>query len=231
MRTATVTWLALRELWISFRLIILLAAILAGGIAGALVPELTLDPALLAIGLAAAAVLLAGMSARTLSRERSRGTTAWLAVRGVPRWVVIWAWLAAFAIPIAVGGAGAALLGWLSSAVDLPSPVDPVSYAAVATSAVAGVVVVVALGFTLGAILRPLPAMLIAILLGAVMSGAGLLATNDAPILPTAGLGLLATLSTLDRPLADGVRSLGLASAAIAVLIVLAAAFLESADL
>ncbi len=73
--------------------------------------------------------------------------------------------------------------------------------------------------------------MLIAILLAAVMSGAGLLATNDPPILPTAGLGLLATLSTLDRPLADGVRSLGLASAAIAVLIVLAAAFLESADL
>jgi hypothetical protein len=231
MRTTTVTWLALRELWISFRLLLLLGAVLAGGIAGALLPELALDPSLLAIGLAAASVLLAGMSARTMARERGRGMMAWLAVRGVPRSVMVIAWLGAFAFPIVLGGAGAGVLGWLSSAVQLPPPIDPLSYGAIAASAVAGVVVVVTLGFVLGAILRPVPAALLAILLAAAIAAPGLLALSNPPWLPTAGFGLLVNLSALERPLADGLRTLGLAVAAIAVLIVLAGVFLEATDL
>jgi len=231
MRIATVTWLALRELWISFRLLVLLGAVLAGGIAGALLPEVTLDPELLAIGLAAASVLLGGMSARTLARERRRGTAAWLAVSGVPRATVVLAWLGAFSIPIIAGGAGAGLLGWLSSAVQLPPPIDPLSYAAIAASAVAGVLVVVTLGFALGAILPALPATVLAVVLAAAISASGLLTATNPPLLPTAGFGLLASPSALERPLADGLSALGLAAATTAVLIVLAAAFLESTDL
>ena len=45
MASFTLTRMAVRELWISFRLLLLLGAVLAGGIAGALLPELEIGRA------------------------------------------------------------------------------------------------------------------------------------------------------------------------------------------
>ncbi|HYN63299.1 MAG TPA: hypothetical protein VES36_01740, partial [Candidatus Limnocylindrales bacterium] len=96
-RFLTVAGLALRELWISFRLLVAVAALLLAALPTALLPHAPVEFAgtawaplrLFAIGLGAALALVAGLSAAALAGERRRGTIGWLVNRAVPRPIVL----------------------------------------------------------------------------------------------------------------------------------------------
>ena len=100
-----VTWLAVRELWISFRLVTIIALFLLAGAFVALLPGLgQRQPASwYAIGLAVASAAAGGLTAAILSLERKRGTAAWLASRAVPRVTLLVGWFIALLAAAAAG--------------------------------------------------------------------------------------------------------------------------------
>jgi len=114
--------MALRELFISYRMVPILGLPIIAGLAVSLVsPEQAGLGALagaahvLALGLACALPVIGALAAVTLASERRRGTPAWMAVRAVPRSAVVISWFLAFAVlltaGIALGGVGA----WLAA--------------------------------------------------------------------------------------------------------------------
>lgn len=226
-----VTGLAMRELWISFRLLALLAVAMAGGILTTVRPDAASDPQALAWGIAAAAVFLSGMSAATLAAERRHGGVGWLALRSVPRSSVLVAWFSAFAIPVLIGSAASAVLAWLALANGSFAAIDPASFAVLAASAATAALEALALGLLLGALARPLLAAILAVLLSVAGMAAGLLVPIDPGYLPTAGLGLLAQAETLERPLSSGLQALGLGLALTGLLMAAAAAAFARVDL
>jgi hypothetical protein len=229
-RVGTLTGLALRELWISFRLLALLAVPLAGGILTAVRPEVT-DAQILAWGIAAAAVFLSALAAATLAAERRGGAAAWLVLRAVPRSSILIAWFEALAIPVLVGTIASAVLTWLAFAT-LPAPlIDPVSFAVLAAAAAATTLEALALGLLLGAVARPLLAALLAAAASAGGVAAGLLVPLDPAYLPTAGLGLLARAEDLERPLSAGIQAAGLGLALTGLLVAAAAMAFARVDL
>ena len=124
-RFGTVTGLALRELWISFRLLLVMGVLIVAAVPSAMLPHTT--PALaatplesplewFAIGLALALGVVGGMAASALSLERRRGSAGWLVIRAVPRRVVLLGWFAAFVLLLVVGLLPGAVLVWLTVA-------------------------------------------------------------------------------------------------------------------
>ncbi|HLY36171.1 MAG TPA: hypothetical protein VKU35_05630 [Candidatus Limnocylindria bacterium] len=227
------TGLAMRELWISFRLLALLAVAMAGGILTTVRPNAASDPQALAWGIAAAAVFLSAMAAATLAAERRDGGVAWLALRSVPRSSVLVGWFNALAIPVLIGFAASAVLAWLAFASGslTPTPVDPASFAVLAASAATVGMEALALGLLVGVLARPLPAAVLAVSLSTAGAAAGLLVPVGPGYLPTAGLGLLAQAGNLERPLSAGLQALGLGLALTGMLMAAAAAAFARADL
>ena len=201
-RFATLTGMALRELWISFRLLLVLGALLLAALPAALLPHV-MSPDLAgappdpltwqAIGLCLALGLVAGVAAGTLAAERRRGTAGWLTGRSVPRAAVAVSWFAAFAVLLVAGLAPLAAVTWLSLSPFLPDGPLPLVAAMVAAGS-AGLAAVAA-GLVLGAALPP------------------------------------ATLDTAARPVADGLRAAGVALSLAAVLLVVCVLVFERADL
>lgn len=226
-----VTGLAMRELWISFRLLALLAVAMAGGILTTVRPNAASDPQALAWGIAAAAVFLSAMAAATLAAERRDGGVAWLALRSVPRSSVLVGWFNALAIPVLIGFAASAVLAWLAFASGSLTPVDPASFAVLAASAATVGMEALALGLLVGVLARPLPAAVLAVSLSTAGAAAGLLVPVGPGYLPTAGLGLLAQAGNLERPLSAGLQALGLGLALTGMLMAAAAAAFARADL
>jgi hypothetical protein len=236
-RFATLAGLALRELWISFRLLALLAAFLLAVLPVALVPyvapQLAATPferlGWYAEALAIAVALSAAIAAFTLSGELRRGTFAWLAFR-VPRSGLLLAWFMAFAGLLALGLAVSASVAGISLGVAIGSEGAGLFAAASGGVAAAGMA---ALGLALltATFLRPLVAAAVAGLLvgGALLAGA-LGPLGWAP-LPTAGLALLARTTIAARPYADALSSSGIALLVAAAALLLAAARLERTDL
>ena len=204
---AVVAGLALRELWISFRLLAVLVSLLAGGVAVMLVR--LVDPIAaplpwLAGGIAVAAVFLAGLAAWSFSAERRRGAAAWLVGRSVPRGAVLFGWLLALTAPLVAGLVLVAAFGWL-----LLGATSPAGYVAAVSAVLADLGVALAAGLLLGTLLAPRPAALLAVLLVgalAVVGGRGIL--TGVP-LPGDGLRLLAELPARQQPLADALSAAG----------------------
>ena len=237
-RFATLAWLALRELWISFRLLALIGAFLLSALPVALVPyvapQLAGAPiarlAWMANLLAAALALAAGIGAATLSRELRRGTFAWLAVRAVPRTTLLLSWFLAFAAVLALGMALAAMVSGISLGVAIAAEGIGAFVAASVAVAAAGLAAL-AIGLLVGTALRPVAAAVGTIVaVGAALLGAPYGPLGLAP-LPTAGIAVLAGLGDAARPIADALSSSGTALGVAAVALVLAAARLERADL
>ena len=136
MASFTLTRMAVRELWMSFRLLLLLVLPIAAGL-GALL--LSSDPDLarsaLAWGIAGAATLAAGIAAAAWAAERRRGTAAWLNLRAIPRASILLAWFAGLALPLTAAIAAAALMVWLASSALPRLPLDTLSYAALVAAA------------------------------------------------------------------------------------------------
>jgi hypothetical protein len=232
-RFGTVTGLALRELWISFRLLLVVGVVILAAVPSAVLPHATpalatdpLDSPLqwFAIGLALAMGVISGMAAAVLSLERQRGSAGWLVIRAVPRPIILLGWFAAFVLLLLAGLLPAATLVWLtvgspaSDAGDAWPFVAPLAGAAAAGAAAVG-------GGPAGVIGLLLTA---TILLLAALGTAPALSAAPAP---AAGLAILGDLTHQARPIADALRAAGTALVAAAVALILAAAALERADL
>jgi hypothetical protein len=241
-RFLTVTGLAMRELWISFRLLVAVAAMLLAALPTALLSHSPVELAgtawmplqLFAIGLAGALALVAGMSAAALAGERERGTIGWLVNRAVPRPIVLLAWFSAFALVIGLALIPSAVLAWLTQGEANQGVGGPVAFVAPVVAAWAAGLASVALGLTLGSRLPPMPAAVITILAvaGLLMPAAsGAVPGLGAPPAPGAGLAILADLGEAARPIADSLRSAGAALTAAGVALAVGSAALSRADL
>jgi hypothetical protein len=226
-----VAGLALRELWISYRLITVLGAFVAAGAAVAILPATTaeaIDRFAAGTGLATAvAAALAGLS---LGGELRRGSAGWLISRAVPRATLANGWLLAFSLPILLGMAAGGGLVWLTIAGSSTAP-PPLAFAMAAAAATCGSLAMAALGLVLGAMLPPAIAGALALLATAAVAAISLGWPGAAAALPAAGHVTLAMLTDAPRPTGEALRAVGIGLATCGALLVLARAALERADL
>jgi len=242
-RFGTVTGLALRELWISFRLLLAVGVLILAALPSAMLPHTT--PALaaaplesplewFAIGLAMALGVVSAMAAAALSGERRRGSAGWLVIRAVPRPVILLGWFAAFVLLLVAGLLPAASLVWLTVAAPASDVGDVAPFLAPVIGAWAAGAAAVAIGLLLGSLLTPWPAGLLTLLITAGMLLAAVLGVApalSAASTPTAGLAILGDLPNQARPVADALRSSGTSLVVAAVALILASAALARADL
>lgn len=241
-RFLTVTGLALRELWISFRLLVVVGAVVLAAVPTALLPHGPTDLATggrtplewFAMALACALALAAGLAAAAIAGERRHGSVGWLSSRAVPRPLVLLAWFSAFVLLLAVGLVPSASLAWLSLGTATDGLGGPAAFVAPVAAAWAAGAAAVALGMLLGTALPPAPAGVVTLLAAAgvlLPAAAGLLPALATPPAPGAGLAIIGGLSDTARPVADSLRSGGASLVAAAALLVIGAATLDRADL
>ena len=226
----TVAWLALRELWISYRLMLVLAGFVATGAIVALVPVNAEDQfQRLAIGFAIAGTVAGMVSAWSLASERRRRRAGWLVSRGVPHASIVSGWFAALAVAVVIGLVPSATLAWLALPPGRPS--EAVAYAAAVGAVACGVLAVVAFGQFVGAVLPPAAAVAAVVLLCAGVGSASVLAPDASAYLPSAGHVILSTLGDAARPVARALAGAGAALAMTGALLLLAISALERVDL
>ena len=226
-----VAWLAVRELWISFRLIVLLVGFVGAGAAIALLPaSLPVTLQRLAIGLAAAILVAGAVAAWSLADDRVRGRAAWLVTRSVPRPTLVTAWFVAIGIVSLPAIAVAGLLGWLAaSAVSVG--LDQGLYAAMIGSVAADALAAVSLGLVAGVLLRPRLAAVITITVTAVLGASAWLLPEPATFVPGAGVALLAALPERSTGMGDAFRASGVGLVSASLLLLLARLLLRRSDL
>jgi ABC-type transport system involved in multi-copper enzyme maturation permease subunit len=237
-RLGTLTQMALREMWISFRLIAVIGVPMVGGLAVIALPSEVAGVTAIggagfwyAIAAAAAICISSALAAGTIADERERGTLAWMAVRAVPRAAVLLSWFVAFGMLLAAGIAIGSVGAWLAAVARAEAPLDVIPFAA-AVVATAGLALVgVACGLLIGTLLRSVPAILVVLALGAALLAASIVTPLGGDLRPTEGIGLLAHLDAAARPIGSALQSTGLALAAAAVLLVLAGVVLERSEL
>jgi hypothetical protein len=230
--------MALRELWISFRLIPLVGVpVLGGMLISAIPPEFAGETAVggagfwYAVAAGVAVCVASSLAALTMALERRRGTAAWMAVRAMPRSTVLASWFLAFTLLICLGLALGSVGAWLAAIGRAETSPDALPFAAAVAAAAGTAVAAVAAGLLIGTTLPPLPATLLAVAVTAPLVVAAILAPLSALPLPIGGLGLLANLDSAARPVAGALQSAGAALAAAAALLVLAGAGLERSEL
>ncbi len=242
-RFGTVTGLALRELWISFRLLLVVGVLVVAAVPSAMLPHTT--PALaasplesplewFAIGLALALGVVGGMAGAALSRERRRGSAGWLVIRAVPRPVILLGWFAAFVLLLAAGLLPAAALVWLTVAAPASDVGDAWPFLAPMIGTWAAGAAAVAIGLLLGTLLTPWPAGLLTLLVTAgflLVAVAGVAPQLSTAPAPAAGLAILGDLPNQARPVGDALRASGSSLVVAAVALILATAVLGRADL
>lgn len=229
-RFATLVGLALRELWITFRLLAILALLLLAGLAAAAAPAvIDVTPQLAyAVALAAALVIVASVAAFSLAGERRIGSVAWLAVRAIPRTLLLHAWLTAFGTVALLGLLASAVVAWLAL-VEQPGGA-PVGFGPALLAVAAALLAALAVGLLAGSLLPPLPAALAAAIVAALVAVPPLLVGTSLP-LPGGGLALVAEAGGVATPISSALRSAGVAFGVAAVGIGLAAAALQRSDL
>jgi hypothetical protein len=237
-RLRTLTRMALHELWISFRLIPLLGLPIAGGmLVSAVPPELAGETAVggagfwFAIAAGIAICVTSGLAALTMAYERRRGTVAWMAVRAVPRFAVLFSWFLAFALLVMIGIALGSVGAWLAAINRAEAPPDAIPFAAAAGATAGTALVGVAIGLLFGTLLPTWSAALLAVAVSGGLVAVGITAPLSMVPWPLGGLGLLTHLESVIRPVASSLQSAGAALAAAAGLLVLAGAGLERSDL
>jgi hypothetical protein len=243
MRLLRLAGLALHDLWISFRALAVVGLLLLAGVpaifaqpAAVTVPYLGGTPSgpmvWLSIPLAASLALVSAFAAGAMALERRRGTAGWIVLRSVPRATVLFAWFAAFGLLAVNGLVPAAVLAWLSLGV-AAVPAGPWPFAAAIGASLAAGLAAIAAGLVLGSLLPMRAAMLLGLLLAgsALVAAAALTGPFGDTVTPISGLTLLSRLDETARPVADGLRSAGLALGLTAALLVVGAACIERADL
>ena len=238
MKLRALTGMALRELWISYRLVPVVGLPVLAGVAVIAVPaELGGVSAIAgagysyAIGAGAAICVAAALAASTWAHERRRGTVAWMAVRAVPRSAVLVAWFIGYAM-LLVGGIVVGSIGaWLAAIARAEAPIDPIPFIAAVAALACTALAALAAGLWVGSFLdRGMAAVLVLLASGAFVA-ATILGPQAGVPLPATGIGLLADLGATARPVSEALRAAGAALAATAMLLLLAAVVLERADL
>ncbi len=226
-QTGVVTRLALRELWISFRLLLLLAAYVGAGAVVALLPAAPSTVLLrLAIGIAGAMVAGAAIAGWSLSRERALGRAAWLATRSIPRGTILVGWFAALTLVSMLGIAAAGVLGWLAASAP-GTRLDPLAFGLTFGAIACGALGLLALGLLVGTLLRPVAAAAVAAAAGVSLAAAAWVAD---PRLASP-LELLAQLPQLPGPISAALQGAGAALAVAALLLLLARVAIDRVDL
>lgn len=226
-----VAWLALRELWMTFRLLVVLVVHVGAGVVVGLLPaarSIALER--LAIGLAVAAVVTAAIAAWSMADERLHGRAGWLVTRSVARGTYLAGWFAALVLVAAVGTAAAGVLGWLAIG-GADRGVDPVVFPAAIVAVVFTSAAVAALGLLCGSLLRPPAAIAAAVAACAILAAVAWLAAASAPWLPGGSHFLLARSAGPEPILGDALRASGIGLALSSALLVAARATLERTDL
>lgn len=224
-------WLALRELWVSLRLLVVLGSFVAAGATVALVPASLGDAAgRLALALGAAATIAAAVTAGAMAAELRRGRAGWLVSRAVPRGVILAGWLAAIGTTSLVGLTAAGLLAWVAIA-SSPSAPGAGPFVLHLAAVACGTLAAVALGFLAGITLpAPLGAAVATVACVGVLA-VTIVAPTLGTLLPGAGHQALAALPAAAQPIAPALQAAGVSLAAAATLLALARAALERSDL
>ena len=230
-QAGVVARLAVRELWISFRLFGVIAAFVAAGAIVALLPApLPATVGRLALGLGAATLVTATVAASAIAAERQAGRAGWLVSRSVTRASLLVGWFAGLAALSLGGLAAAGLLGWLA-ATSVTLRLEAAGFVTLLAAVAASTLAAVGLGLLAGVLLPRRAAILVTL---AVCLGLGALAWL-APIEPTlVPGGAYAALAALTEPgdsSAPGLRSTGIGLASAALLLVAARAAMEHAEL
>jgi hypothetical protein len=237
-RLPTVTRLALRELWITYRLVLIVGLpVLAGLLLQAVPLEATeLGPVggaghWLAVGLAVAFSVIGAMAAATIAAERRRGTMGWLVVRAVPRSGVLIGWFAAFGLPLAGGLGVGATATWFGALERTPTIPDALPFTVASAAMLAVGLASIATGLLFGLLLRPLPAFALTLTVCAAFLGLSVMGPFPDGLPPVAVMAVLGDLERGTTPVAQAVRGAGIALAASAALLLLASAVTERLDL
>ena len=226
-QTGVVTRLALRELWISFRLLLLLAAYIGVGAAVALLPA-TLPTILvrLAIGIAVATVAGAAVAGWSLSRERALGRAAWLATHSIPRGTILVGWFVALTLVTLLGIGAVGVLGWLAASAP-GTRLDPLAFGMTFAAIGCGALGLLALGLLVGTLLRPSIAAVVAAVSGAAFGVVVWVALPRIAVPPEA----LAQLGQLPSPVSVALQGAGAGLALAAGLLLLARFVIDRIDL
>lgn len=230
-QAGVVTWLAVRELWITFRLVLLLVAFVGAGVAVALLPAPLPDTMRrLAVGLGAAMLLVTATAAWSLAAERRQGRAGWLVARSVSRGTLLGGWFAALSSVALVGLAASAVLGWLAAS-GVSLRLDPGAFAVLLGAVASTVLAAVALGLLAGSVAGPAPAAAAAILGCCAAMTAAWLLPEAGGLVPGSAFLELAALTEGPPSVADAWRSAGGALLAAGVLLALARVALGRAEL
>jgi hypothetical protein len=230
-QAAVVTWLAVRELWITFRLMILLLAIVAVGAVVALAPApLPVTMQRLAIGLGAATLVVAALAAWSVAEDRQQGRAGWLVTRSVPRGTLLGGWFVALCGVVVAGMIATGVLGWLAAS-GVSLRLDLGAYAARIGAVAAAAVAAVSVGVLAGTLARPRLAALLALLAAATAGLVAWLAPIPSAPLPGAAFVELASLVEGTTSEAAAWKSAGVALLTAAVVLGIARQALERADL
>ncbi len=228
-QAGVVTRLAVRELWITFRLVVLLVAFVAVGATVALLPAaLSVTMERFAAGLGAATLLVGATAAWSIADERAHGRAGWLVTRSVSRGTFLGGWFAAITAIALIGLGAAAVLGWLAAS-GVSLRLDPVAYAALLAAVAATIVAAVALGLLSGTLLGPRLAAVASI--GVSMALAAVAWLLPGWSVPATAFVDLAALTEGTAVLAAAWRSAGVALLVAAVLLGLARLALNRAEL
>jgi len=230
-QATTVARLATRELWMTFRLLlVLIVSVGAGAVVGLLPARLPETMARLAAGLGLAIAVAAAVAAWSLAEERVSGRAGWLVTRSVARSTYLAGWYFALVLVPAIGLAAGALLGWLAipaGAVTVP----PAEYLSVFLAVATTLGATVALGLLAGALVRPRAAMVVTLVVCGAAAAGAILAQELAAWLPGGSLLLLARVAGSDSVMADALRAAGIGLALTAVVLVACRVALERTDL
>jgi hypothetical protein len=230
-RPIIVARLATRELWMTFRLLlVLLAFVSAGSVVGVLPAPLAETMGRLAAGLGVAIALTASVAAWTLADERLSGRTGWLVTHWVARATYLVGWYGALALIAAVGLAAGALLGWLAIPASAAS-VDAGEYLAAIAAVGATLAVAIAVGVLAGALLRPPAATLATVGLCAVVALVAIVQPDATTWLPGGALVLLAGAAESASVAAEALRAAGIGLAIAAAMLGACRIALELTDL
>ncbi len=230
-QAGVVTRLAVRELWITFRMVVLLVAFVTVGTAVALLPApLPVTMHRFSAGLGAATLLVAATAAWSIAEERAHGRAGWLVTRSVSRGTFLRGWFVAVTAIGLVGLAAAAVLGWLAAS-GVSLRLDPVAYAAMLGAVAATLAPAVALGLLSGSIFGPRLAAAVSILASAILVAAAWLLPANGGMVPGGAFLELAGLTEGTVAIAGSWRTAGASLLAAALLLGLARLAMSRAEL
>lgn len=230
-QTSVVARLAVRELWISFRLFGLIAAFVAAGTLVALLPApLPTTVERLAAGMGLATLVAAAMAASAVATERRAGRAAWLVTRSVPRRTVLVGWFAALVAVTLAGLAAAGMLGWLAAS-SVTLRLEPAGFVSLMAAAAATTMAALALGVLAGVVLPSRAATAATLVVAASLGMIAWLAPIEPTLVPGGAYAALAALTEPGGSIGPGLRSAGTGLATAALLLVAARAAMERSEL